>query len=185
MIKKIVIIGPESTGKSTLCKELAAHYGTAWCPEYARAYLHEHGTQYSFDDLLTIAKGQIALEDDTLRQLEQKQQRLQQTDQVWPLFIDTDMYVLKVWCEFVFKKCHRFILEQIVERPYDHYLLCNTDLPWVKDVLREYPDLATREKLFYLYKDCMIHQSTSWTLISGTESDRLHQAIKAVDPLLR
>lgn len=185
MIKKIVIIGPESTGKSTLCKELAEHYGTAWCPEFARNYLHEHGTQYTFDDLLTIAKGQLALEDRVWQQLEEKQRIQHKTFQTWPLFIDTDMYVMKVWCEFVFKKCHRFILEQIVERSYDHYLLCNTDLPWVKDELREYPDLATREKLFRSYKDAMVHQSTPWTLISGTEADRLHQAIKAIDPLLR
>jgi NadR type nicotinamide-nucleotide adenylyltransferase len=185
MIKKIVIIGPESTGKSTLCKELAEHYGTAWCPEYARTYLHEHGTHYTFDDLLTIAKGQVAFEDQALQQLEEKKRKQHETNKVWPLFIDTDMYVMKVWCEFVFKKCHRFILEQIVQRHYDHYLLCNTDLPWVKDELREYPDLATREKLFYLYKDCMIHQSTPWTLISGAETDRLQQAINAIDPLLR
>jgi NadR type nicotinamide-nucleotide adenylyltransferase len=185
MIKKIVIIGPESTGKSTLCKELSEHYGTDWCPEYARAYLHEHGTQYTFDDLLTIAKGQLSLEDQALRQLEEKQRAQQETHKTWPLFIDTDMYVLKVWCEFVFNKCHRYILDQIVHRSYDHYLLCNTDLPWVRDELREYPDLATREKLFRLYKDTMVHQSTPWTLISGTETDRLQQAIKAIDPLLR
>jgi len=185
MIKKIVIIGPESTGKSTLCRELAEHYGTDWCPEFARSFLQKHGTAYTFDDLLTIAKGQLAIEDQMMHQLEEKQRREQETHKIWPLFIDTDMYVMKVWCEFVFKKCHRFILEQIVKRSYDHYLLCDTDLPWVKDELREYPDLATREKLFRLYKDCMIHQSTPWTLISGTETSRLHQAIKAIDPLLR
>jgi NadR type nicotinamide-nucleotide adenylyltransferase len=184
MIKKIVIIGPESTGKSTLCKELAMHYRSEWCPEYARSYLQEHGTHYTFDDLLTIAKGQLALEEQALIRIKEKQRTHHDPNKVWPLFIDTDMYVMKVWCEFVFKKCHRFILDQIVERHYDHYLLCNTDLPWVKDELREYPDLATREKLFLFYKDCMVHQSTPWTLIGGTESDRLLQAIKAIDPLL-
>src|SRR5215470_14787450 len=56
------------------------------------------------------------------------------------LFIDTDMYVMKVWCEFVFGKCHQLILDQIARRRYDLYLLCNTDLPWTKDELREYPD---------------------------------------------
>ena len=62
-IKKIVIIGPESTGKSTLCEKLAAHYQTLWVPEYAREYLEKHGTDYSYEDLLTIAKGQIELEE--------------------------------------------------------------------------------------------------------------------------
>ena len=62
MIKKIVIIGPESTGKSTLCSQLAAHYKTLWCPEFARQYLLDNGTNYSFEDLATIAKGQLELE---------------------------------------------------------------------------------------------------------------------------
>jgi NadR type nicotinamide-nucleotide adenylyltransferase len=184
MIKKIVIVGPESTGKSTLCKELAAHYQTMWCPEYARTYLLEHGTTYQFEDLLTIAKGQLALEDQHTALLEEQQRTLAKTNAVWPLFIDTDMYVMKVWSEFVFKKCHRFILDQIVKRRYDHYLLCNTDLPWVQDELREYPDLSTRETLFSMYKDCLINQSVGWTLISGTETERLRNAIAAVDQLL-
>ena len=63
-MKKIVIIGPESTGKSTLCGQLAAHYKTCWCPEFAREYLLTHGMDYDFDDLLYIAKGQIAMEDE-------------------------------------------------------------------------------------------------------------------------
>ena len=63
MLKKIVVIGPESTGKSTLCQQLAEHYHTSWVPEYAREFLLTHGTDYSYEDLLEIAKGQIALED--------------------------------------------------------------------------------------------------------------------------
>ena len=62
-IKKFVIIGPESTGKSTLCSQLADHYKTSWVPEYAREYLLKNGTDYSYENLLTIAKGQIELED--------------------------------------------------------------------------------------------------------------------------
>ena len=61
------------------------------------------------------------------------------------------MYVMKVWCEYVFEKCHQFILDQIAKRKYDGYLLCNTDLPWVADELREYPDLETaREIISYV-----------------------------------
>ena len=63
-IKKIVVIGPESTGKSTLSQQLAEHYKTAWIPEYAREYLLKNGTEYSFDDLYKIAKGQMHLEDE-------------------------------------------------------------------------------------------------------------------------
>jgi len=64
MLKKIVIIGPESTGKSTLCEQLAQHYDSTWCPEFAREYLLTNGMNYTYDDLLTIAKGQLALEDE-------------------------------------------------------------------------------------------------------------------------
>ena len=69
MLKKIVIIGPESTGKSTLCKQLAEHYKTLWCPEFAREYLLKHGMNYTFDDLLTIAKGQLALENQYIEEV--------------------------------------------------------------------------------------------------------------------
>ena len=97
------------------------------------------------------------------------------------LFIDTDMYVMKVWCEFVFGECHKWILEKIAERKYDFYLLCNTDLPWVKDELREYPDLEIRQRLFRIYKDIMVNQSTPWALISGNSEQRLETAIREID----
>lgn len=174
MLKKIVIIGPESTGKSTLCSQLANHYQSSWVPEYAREFLLKNGTDYSFDDLLTIAKGQLVLEEKYFSELNE-------TKNSAPLFIDTDMYVMKVWCEFVFGKCHPFILEQIVERKYDLYLLCNTDLPWSKDELREYPDLETRDKLYKIYLDMMINQHVPWFEISGTDQERTQKAIWAID----
>ncbi len=197
-MKKIVIVGPESTGKSTLCEQLAHHYNTLWCPEYAREYLLKHGMDYTYDDLLTIAKGQIELEEkfiEEVRKTESSRDRKENllsfdstglSDFRTPrlLFIDTDMYVMKVWCEFVFGDCHQFILNQIVERSYDLYLLCNVDLPWVKDELREYPDLETRNKLYFIYKDIMINQPVPWVDISGGYEERLERAIKAVDELV-
>lgn len=184
MLKKIVIIGPESTGKSTLCEQLAQHYETTWCPEFAREYLLTNGTNYEFDDLLTIAKGQLALEDEYTDNLERNSLPLLEEGGSIPLFIDTDMYVMKVWCEFVFNNCHRFVLDQILERKYDLYLLCNIDLPWVKDELREYPDLHTRKKLYSIYKDIMINQPIPWVDISGANEERLLKAITAVDKIL-
>lgn len=174
-IKKIVVIGPESTGKSTLCTQLAQQFQTEWCKEYAREYLLEHGTNYSFEDLLTIAKGQLQLEDTVTASLGQRPLANDQR-----LFIDTDMYVMKVWCEFVFGKCHQWILDRIAERKYDLYLLCKPDLPWVKDELREYPDEATRVKLYHYYRDLLVHQSTPWVEISGGYEERLEKAIAAV-----
>ncbi|MBK5271084.1 MAG: ATP-binding protein [Bacteroidia bacterium] len=181
-MKKIVIIGPESTGKSTLCEHLAKHYNTLWCPEYAREYLLEHGNKYTYDDLLIIAKGQIELEEKIIKST--KSNSLHPAHDPL-LFIDTNMYVMKVWCEFVFGKCHQYILDQVAKRKYDLFLLCNTDLPWVKDELREYPDLVTRQKLFYIYKEIMKNQATPWIEVMGNNEERLQNAIAAVDGLLK
>ncbi len=189
-IKKIAVIGPESTGKSTLCEQLAQHYNTLWCPEFAREYLLTHGMDYDFDDLLFIAKGQIAMEDEYIRMANRENNPIQAqphsllTTHHTPLFIDTDLYVMKVWCEFVFGNCHQWILDQITERKYDLYLLCNIDLPWVKDELREYPDLENRARLYAIYEDIMINQSVPWIDISGEPEERLQKAITAVDALL-
>jgi len=183
-MKKIVVIGPESTGKSTLCEKLANHYHTRWCPEYAREYLLEHGTDYTYDSLLTIAKGQVALEEKYIKETEQSLPSAPSSRQTPLLFIDTEMYVMQVWCKFVFGKVHSWILNQVEQRKYDLYLLCNVDLPWVKDELREYPDLERREKLYNIYKEIMIHQKTPWVDIYGNYEERLQRAINAVDKLL-
>ena len=171
MVKKIVVIGPESTGKSTLCELLAAHYNTIWVPEYAREFLLKHGTDYAFEDLLTIAKGQIALEEAACKAAEKL------------LFIDTDMYVMKVWSQFVFQDQHGWVEEQLMERKYDLYLLCDVDLPWTKDELREYPDLETRRALFDIYHTLIKDQATPWVLIRGDFNERLRIAIEAVDSM--
>ncbi len=172
-IKKVVIIGPESTGKSILCEQLAAHYKTTWVKEYAREYLLKNGKAYSFENLYEIAKGQIAAEDNAIKNAETE-----------IVFIDTDMYVMKVWSEFVFNKCDNKILSEILRRKYDLYLLCNTDLPWTNDELREYPDQATREKLFLYYKEEMTEQKTPWVIINGINEMRLAKAVEAVDKIL-
>ena len=185
MIKKIVVIGPESTGKSTLCEQLAAHFKTEWVKEYAREYLLTNGTDYTFENLLDVAKGQIAGEEKGIDNVQQAISNNElSTTNYKPAFIDTDMYVMKVWCEFVFEKCHHWILNRIVERKYDLYLLCNVDLPWVKDELREYPDLENRLKLYHHYKDIMINQNVQWVDISGNYEERLEKAIEAVDKIL-
>lgn len=195
MLKKIVILGPESTGKSTLCEQLSQHYNMQWCPEFAREYLLTNGMHYSYDDLLNVAKGQLALEDEYTSLVKSQWSLAAESTWINPqalittrkppmLFIDTDMYVMKVWCEYVFGKCHHYILEQVAERPYDLYLLCNTDLPWIKDELREYPDEANRLELYHIYKDILINQQTPWAEISGNDEERLLSAINAVEEFL-
>lgn len=184
-IKKIVIVGPESTGKSTLCEKLAAHYNTIWVKEYAREYLLEHGTNYTFDNLLDVAHGQLRLEEEGIAAAEKAMAASTGSSQHYPLFIDTDQYVMKTWCEFVFGQCHQWILNQVAERKYDLYFLGNTDAPWVKDELREYPDFETRNKLYHHYKDILVNQNTPWVDICGTYDERLSKAILAVDALIR
>jgi NadR type nicotinamide-nucleotide adenylyltransferase len=185
MIIKVVVIGPESTGKSSLCEQLANHYNTEWVKEYAREYLLTNGTEYGYDNLLEIAKGQLALENAAIQLVENKATNISASNSSSQIILlDTNMYVLKVWCEFVFDKCHPWILNQIVENSYDLYLLCDIDLPWVKDELREYPDLVIREKLYRHYKDLLINQSTPWVNISGNYQQRLEIAIDAINSVL-
>lgn len=184
-IKKIVIIGPESTGKSTLCAALAAHYQTIWTPEYARQFLSTNGTKYTYDDLLTIAKGQIQNEEDAIANVHKKMVDHPTQGVSNKLIVDTDMYVMKVWCEYVFNNCHHYILEQINQRSYDLYLLCDIDLPWAADEMREYPDAGPRIELFTIYKELLINQNTPWGIVSGTGTERTENAIQLIDQYLR
>ena len=172
-MKKIVVIGPESTGKSTLCEELAEHYNTVWCPEYARDYLLQHGTHYTYDALSVIAEGQMQVE---------AQMAAAARNNLY--VVDTDLYVMKVWYEVAFEHCPTWILKEIARSHCDLYLLCATDLPWAQDVLREYPDLSMRQRLFQMYKDILIHSGVPWVEIQGTEKQRLHTAVHAIDQFL-
>ncbi len=181
-LKKIVVIGPESTGKSWLCEKLAAHFNTHWVKEFAREYLLTNGKEYTLNDLELIAKGQIEAEN---KSADKMQNSLESVDAKKPLFIDTDLYVMKVWSEFVYNQCSFDILNGIVTHNYDLYFLCKPDIPWVSDELREYPDLITREKLFHHYKDIMVNQSVPWIEINGHFENRFQLAVQAVDQLLQ
>jgi NadR type nicotinamide-nucleotide adenylyltransferase len=176
-IKKFVIVGPESTGKSTLSQNLADHFKTEWVREYAREYLEKNGTDYTFENLYDIAQGQLAGEDAATQKLLDEGKNI-------PLIVDTDMYVIKVWSEFVFNKCDNRVLTEITKRKYDGYILCNTDVPWVQDHLREYPDLVTREKLFHYYKEELSEKKTPWIIIKGDYKVRTQQAIDFVESLV-
>ena len=173
-MKKIVAIGPESAVKSTLCEELAAHYNTVWCPEYAMEYLLQQLTDYTYEDLNAIARGQLALEE-----------QLQKEAKGDFYFVDTDLYVMKVWYEVAFAHCPAWILKELAKRPCDLYLLCNTDLPWAEDILREYPDPEMRQRLFNMYRDIAINSGVPWVEIGGTEHRRLQTAIQTIDTIFQ
>ncbi|MCL6524040.1 MAG: ATP-binding protein [Thermoflavifilum sp.] len=170
-MKKIVVIGPESTGKTTLSEQLAIYFKTVWVPEFARTYLDQLNRPYTKDDLLAIARGQVASEETLTPQANQ-----------W-LICDTDLYVIKVWSEHKYQTCHPWILEQIARHHYDLYLLTYIDVPWTPDPQREYPDPKMREYFFRIYLDIIIHSGTPWVLIKGDTSLRLKTAVEAIQSL--
>ena len=169
-VKKIVIVGPESTGKTELSKFLAHHYNSVWVPEFARDYLNTLGRPYREEDLLTIAKGQLTLEKNLIKNAH-------------PFLIcDTNLLVIKIWSEFKYHRCDPYILSHLKEPGVFHYLLTNIDLPWEDDPLREHPH--SRGDLFALYQDELQKQNTPFTLIQGERQQRRNQAIEVLSHFL-
>jgi NadR type nicotinamide-nucleotide adenylyltransferase len=166
-IKKIVVIGPESTGKSTLSKALAKELGTIWVPEYARNYLEQKGQVYTYEDLLVIAKGQILSEEELLLKANKY------------IICDTDLYVIKVWSEHKYGKVEPFVLETIAQRRYDAYILCDIDMPWQSDILREHPEPQMRKYFYNIYKDIVQQSGKPFIIVNGNETERLTQALSA------
>jgi NadR type nicotinamide-nucleotide adenylyltransferase len=161
-MKKIVIIGPESTGKSTLTNALAQHYNAPFVTEYAREYLENLDRIYNQEDILKIAKAQIQLED-------------QISSNSHYLFLDTDLIVCKVWSEYKYGYCHPWILSQIEQRHYDYYLLCNIDLAWEKDELREHPN--NRKEHFDIFFDELTKLNKPFSIVSGLNRTELSISI--------
>lgn len=174
--KKVILLGPESTGKSFLSERLANHYQSVWCPEYAREYLLMLGRPYTADDLLVIAKNQAEMAKQYTADAIGKK--------VNTIFFDTDMHVMKVWSEVVFGSCDPWIINELKQQQPDLYLLCKPDIPWVQDELREYPEQKVRNDLFAVYKELMQKQTTTWSIVSGNFDERFAAAVKAVDALL-
>lgn len=173
-MQKIVIIGPESTGKSTLSEQLAAHYNTLWVPEYARAYLHQLGRPYEEADLYKIAQGQLAQEDAAAASAPRPF-----------IFCDTDLHVVRVWSEHSFHRCDPRILESIAARRYDLYLLTYIDIPWEEDPLREHSEPQMRQYFYNNYRDVVVNAGLPWADIRGGFQERLERGIAAVDALLQ
>lgn len=159
MIRKIAIIGPESTGKSELCQHLARIYDTEWVPEYARFYLDRLEGEYQKEDLLHIAQGQMTWEDDKAEQASGY------------LFCDTNLIVMKVWSEHKYGEADPWILEELEKRQYDFYLLGNIDLIWRPDPQREHPKL--RKHFFDVYETYLKEHDLPYAIVSGIEDLRV------------
>lgn len=167
MLKKIAIIGPESTGKSKLGEELAAFYNAPLVPEFARNFCSGLGRSYNQNDLLTIAKKQ------------QESILFFQSKANDYLFIDTELMVIKIWSEFKFKTVHPWIISELKKQDFDLYLLMDIDLPWEEDPLREHPN--KRERLLKLYENELEKRNLPFVKIQGLGQQRTLHAIKAID----
>jgi NadR type nicotinamide-nucleotide adenylyltransferase len=168
-MQRISLTGPESAGKSSLAAQLAAHYGTAWVPEYARAYLETHGPAYALPDLEAIARGQLAAEDAAVAQA------------MGLLFCDTDLLVVKIWAENAFGTCPAWVVAELEKPRYALTLLLAPDLPWAPDPLREHPDSAQRWYFHELYRAELVSRGWPFVEISGPPRERLAQALAAVE----
>jgi NadR type nicotinamide-nucleotide adenylyltransferase len=167
MIKRIAITGPESTGKSTLTRQLAESFQTTWVPEYAREYLTGIQRPYTYQDILKIAHGQFNLE----QQIEPLAHHF--------LFCDTDFIVLKIWCIDKFKKCPPWIQRKAEIHRYDLYLLTDIDFPWSHDPLREDPH--RREFLLGKYQEELETGHYPYRIVSGLDNERLLNAIRIIN----
>jgi len=166
---RISVTGPESTGKSWLARRLAEHYKTSWMPEYARQYLEKINRPYSYEDILVIAQEQYRLEKSACKKTEL-------------LFCDTDFCVTSIWCKVKYGKCHDWISTKLEQNIYSFYLLCDIDLPWQYDPMREHPEM--RSELFGMYRDLLEGKQFNFSIVRGAGEERLVNAVNFVDEYL-
>lgn len=172
---KIVVTGPECSGKTTLAEALALHYSTVWVHEGARSYLDTMpgGPHYTERTLLEIAKYQLQLEDMMTEAVRRGGPQL--------LFCDTDLITIRIWGEEKYGRSDPWIVERTEQRPYAMWLLCAPDMPWEFDPLRENPH--DRDRLFTVYERMLRTLDKPYIVMQGVAEQRLARAITAVDEL--
>ena len=145
---KIIVTGPESSGKTTLCDQLSNHFNIPFTKEFARSYIDNLDGSYIIDDLLSIAKEQL--------QYELNSQLL-----------DTDLITIKIWSEYKYGRCDKWILDQIEKQKTEKrfYLLCKPDIFWQPDKQRENPN--DRESLFKIYKQELENLGHDYFIVEG------------------
>lgn len=167
-IKRILITGPESSGKSWMAQHLARHFRTEWVKEYARSYLSSLNRKYNQTDIVAICKGQTAAQEFTA----QFSTNL--------LFCDTGPEVTKIWSEVKFANCPTEIESAFHAQVYDFTLLMYPDLKWENDPLREVPEEEERMKLFELYQNLLIDHERIFTVIKGKSEERMKMALRVL-----
>lgn len=170
-IKRIVLIGAESTGKTELSEFLSGKYNTVSVPEYAREYIENLKRPYIYDDVEHIADKQIELENEYY----------QKADKI--LFYDTYLIITKIWFKLVFNKVPDWVDKKIKNSNIDLFLLCNNDIPWIPDPVRENGG-AMREQLFEIYKEELNKLEFNYKIVKGKGDDRFNNALKHVNEFL-
>lgn len=170
-IKKIAILGAESTGKTTLCQQLAKHYHTLFVPEFARDYFDIHDiNSYTIEDLDIIAKKQIELENTYLSQANTI------------LICDTTLITIKIWSLHKFNTVSDFISNSITLMNYDLYLISNNDVPWIEDNQRK--DKNIREHIFEMNQSELQKINANYEILKGINQSKLNNAINFIDLFL-
>ncbi|GGH13732.1 AAA family ATPase [Pedobacter zeae] len=170
-IKKIAIVGPESTGKSTISQLLAKYYKVPWVPEYARYYCENLVADYTLQDEVNMYYGQVALEDAILVTAESDF-----------IICDTTFITVKIWSDEVLGETPQVVLDALPKKPYDLYLLMDIDLPWQDDPLRDFPD--KREYFMQVWHKELRTLNANYKVVGGLGDERVGNAIKAIDSFL-
>jgi len=170
-ISKIAIVGPESTGKTSLTKQLASYFDTLLVPEFAREYCKDLQRNYTLEDEINIFHGQLASE-----------KRIIKSAQKDFVFCDTMILTVKIWCDHLFVSTPKEVLDGIAEQSYDLYLLMDIDLPWQEDDLRDFPTL--REHFMEIWHQELQALSANYRVVSGVGDKRFLNARNVVKEFL-
>jgi len=165
-MRTVCLHGPESTGKTTLAAQLAAHFGTVAVPEYGRIYCEIFGNECDLEDLRAIRRGEALL----IEAARRKAHRL--------LILDTDAVMTAVWADVLLGQ-RPDDLDRI-DDPADLYLLCDIDVPFVADGIRYFPDQATRAKMFAQTRAELERRKLDFVTITGLPDTRLNMAVGAI-----
>ena len=174
-MKRVVLIGSESTGKTTLAERLARHYGVAWVPEFVRDYAAAKGTPLDASDVDAIARGQVAREDEYRSRAAAGNERL--------LIGDTDLLSTAVYAAHYYGRAPDWVTAAARQRRPDLYLLLDIDLPWSPDPQRDRGHL--RPEMHALFRAAVEASGTPFVVISGDTQSRFTAAEGAIDDLLR
>lgn len=169
----IALLGPESSGKTTLCAQLATHLNAVWVPEYARDYIPAQTGIYTEADLLAILQDQTAMHQAAITAA--------QANNTHYVLLDTEATVLAVWAHMSLGYVPPAIEQACAQQSFNHYLLLAPDLPWQADPLRSAPLLSQRQAIFTQYQHWLHRYRRPFSIISGQDGTRISNALNAIN----